>query len=158
LHVLEIVVPALRKRPEDITLLADYFFQRFIGETGRKLRGYTQRAMDQMQRYRWPGNVREMKNVIERAIVLAEGEFIDQQDLMLSKLPTTGDTNEVPSMSADFVPCSLADVERRHILATLRATNWNKSQTASMLGIERSTLDRKIQRYDLQEASPRRVT
>ncbi len=158
LHVLEIVVPALRKRPDDIPLLADYFFQRFIGETGRKIRGFTQRAMDQMQRYRWPGNVREMKNVIERAIVLAEGEYIDQQDLMLSKLPTTGDTTDVPSVPMEFVPSSLADVERKHILATLRATNWNKSQTASMLGIERSTLDRKIQRYDLHEASPRRVT
>ncbi len=158
LHVLEIIVPALRKRPDDIPLLADYFFQRFIGETGRKLRGFTQRALDQMQRYRWPGNVREMKNVIERAIVLAEGDCIDQQDLMLSKLPTTGDTTDVPSVPVDFVPCSLADVERRHILATLRATGWNKSQTASMLGIERSTLDRKIQRYDLQEAAPRRVT
>ncbi len=53
-------------------------------------------AMEQMKRYRWPGNVREMKNVIERAIVLAEGVYIDQQDLMLSKLPTTGDTNDMP--------------------------------------------------------------
>ncbi|HEY4309240.1 MAG TPA: sigma 54-interacting transcriptional regulator [Pirellulales bacterium] len=157
LHVLEIVVPALRKRPEDITILTDYFFQRFIGETGRKIRGFSPRAMEQMQRYRWPGNVREMKNVIERAIVLAEGEYIEQHDLMLSKLPTTGDTTDVPSVPMEFVPSSLADVERKHILATLRATGWNKSQTASMLGIERSTLDRKIQRYDLNEAFPRRV-
>jgi len=157
LHVLEIVVPALRKRPDDIPLLANYFFQRFLGETGRKLRGFTPRAMEQMTRYRWPGNVREMKNVIERAIVLAEGEQIDQQDLMLSKLPTTGDTTDVPSVPMEFVPCSLADIERKHILATLRATGWNKSQAASLLGIERSTLDRKIQRYELHESSPRRV-
>ncbi len=157
LHVLEIVVPALRKRPEDIVLLADYFFQRFVGETGRKLRGFTPRAREQMARYRWPGNVREMKNVIERAIVLAEGDFIDQQDLMLSKLPTTGDTAETPSMPQEFVPASLAEMERRHILATLKATGWNKSQTASMLGIERSTLDRKIQRYELHESNPRRA-
>ena len=156
LHVLEIVVPALRKRPEDIPPLADYFFQRFIGETGRS-RGFTPRAMDQMTRYRWPGNVREMKNVIERAIVLAEGEYIDQQDLMLSKLPTTGDTTETPSLPQEFVPASLAEIERRHILATLKATGWNKSQTANMLGIERSTLDRKIQRYELNDGSPRRT-
>ena len=158
LHVLEMVVPALRKRPEDIGLLAEYFFQRFNAETGRKLRGFTPRALEQMTRYRWPGNVREMKNVIERAIVLAEGEYIDQQDLMLSKLPTTGDTAETPSMPQEFVPSSLADVERKHILATLKATGWNKSQTANLLGIERSTLDRKIQRYELQsESAPRRV-
>jgi Nif-specific regulatory protein len=157
LHVLEIIVPALRKRPDDIPELADYFFQRFNAETGRKLRGFTPRAMDQMQRYRWPGNVREMKNVVERAIVLAEGDYIDQEDLMLSKLPTTGDTTDVPSIPLEFKPVSLAEMERRHILATLKATGWNKSQTASLLGIERSTLDRKIQRYELSEAFPRRV-
>jgi Nif-specific regulatory protein len=156
LHVLEIIVPALRKRPEDIPELAEYFFTKFNVESGRRLKGFTARAMDQMIRYRWPGNVREMRNVVERAIVLAEEEYIDQQDLMLSKLPTTGDTADVPLASAEYKPLSLADVERKHILATLRATGWNKSQTASILGIERSTLDRKIQRYALVEAFPRK--
>ena len=157
LHVLEIIVPALRKRPEDVPQLADYFFQRYNAETARRLRGFTPQAMEQLKRYRWPGNVREMKNVIERAIVLAEGEYVEQQDLMLSKLPTTGDTNEMPSVPLEFVPSSLAEVERKHILATLQATGWNKSQTANLLGIERSTLDRKIQRYELNESFPRRV-
>jgi Nif-specific regulatory protein len=60
-------------------------------------------------------------------------------------------------MPQEFVPTSLAEMERKHILATLKATGWNKSQTASMLGIERSTLDRKIQRYELHEGFPRRV-
>jgi two-component system, NtrC family, response regulator HydG len=157
LHVLEIIVPALRKRAEDIPELAEFFLQKYNAETGRKLRGFTPRAMEQMVRYRWPGNVREMKNVVERAIVLCEGEYIDLEDLMLSKLPTTGDTTDVPPLPPEFKPSSLADMERRHILATLKATGWNKSQTASLLGIERSTLDRKIQRYELNEAFPRRV-
>ena len=157
LHVLEIIVPALRKRTEDIPELAEFFLQKFNAETGRKLRGFTPRAMEQLVRYRWPGNVREMKNVVERAIVLSEGESIDLEDLMLSKLPTTGDTTDVPPLPPEFKPSSLADMERRHILATLKATGWNKSQTASLLGIERSTLDRKIQRYELNEAFPRRV-
>jgi transcriptional regulator with GAF, ATPase, and Fis domain len=152
LHVVEIVVPPLRKRPEDITELAKYFFEKFVRETGRKLRGYTQRAIDQMKSYRWPGNVREMKNVIERAIVLAQGEYIDVDDLMLSKLPTSGDTLDTPPVvGSSFSPLSLDEMESRHILATLRATNWNKSQAASFLGIERSTLDRKIKRYNLVE-------
>ncbi|MEX0713920.1 MAG: sigma 54-interacting transcriptional regulator [Pirellulales bacterium] len=158
LHVLEIVVPALRKRPEDIPELTKYFFHKYNVETGRKLRGFTARAMEQMLRYRWPGNVRELKNVVERAIVLAEGEYIDQEDLMLSKLPTTGDTAEALPMGLEFKPTSLADMERRHILATLKATGWNKSQTAQLLGIERSTLDRKIRRYELAEFSPGRVS
>jgi transcriptional regulator with GAF, ATPase, and Fis domain len=157
LHVLEIVVPGLRKRPEDIPLLAEYFLRKFNEETGRKLKGYTPRAMEELLRYRWPGNVREMKNVIERAVVLARGEYVDHDDLVLSRLTTAGDTEmgyEAPT-PARFQPESLADVEKAHILRTLTATAWNKSKTASILGIERSTLDRKIRRYSLEPDRPR---
>ena len=157
LNVLAINVPALRKRPEDIPELCHYFLQKFISETGRKVRGFTPRAMDQLIRYRWPGNVRELRNVVERAIVLCQGEYIDQEDLMLSKLSTAGDTTELPPQPQEFTPVSLEEMERRHIIATLGATNWNKSQTASILGIERSTLDRKIRRYELDGLVPRRT-
>jgi transcriptional regulator with GAF, ATPase, and Fis domain len=151
LHVLEITVPPLRKRPEDIAEIAYFFFNRFTTETGRKLKGFMPRAMEQMLRYRWPGNVRELKNVIERAVVLAQGDYIDEGDLLLSKLPTSGDTVDVPSIPTEFKPCSLAEMERRHIEAVLQSTRWNKSRTAEILGIERSTLDRKIRRYGLME-------
>lgn len=148
LRVLEIVVPPLRKRAEDIPELAQYFLQKFNAETGRKLRGFTPESVELMRGYRWPGNVRELKNVVERAVVLARGEFIEPDDLTLSKLATSGDTGEHTSRN-EFKPASLADVERQHILATLTATGWNKSQTAALLGIERTTLDRKIRRYEL---------
>ncbi len=150
LRVVEITVPGLRKRPEDISVLANYFLERFKAETGRKIRGYTQEAMDQMIRYRWPGNVRELKNVVERAIVLCEKDTIDTGDLMLSKLATAGETTETSPPSNEYSPLSLADLEQRHIQATLEATGWNKSQSASILGIERSTLDRKIRRYNIK--------
>lgn len=155
LRVVEIVVPPLRKRPGDIPELADYFFRKVCAETGRKLRGFTPRAMEQMLRYRWPGNVRELKNVVERAVVLAPGEQIDQEDLILSKLPTSGETVDQGPLQPEYRPLSLADVERQHILATLKATGWNKSQAASILGIERSTLDRKIRRYELTDLAPK---
>jgi transcriptional regulator with GAF, ATPase, and Fis domain len=153
LHVLEIVVPALRKRPEDIPVLAEYFLRRYVVETGNKITGFTPRAMEELLRYRWPGNVREMKNVIERAVVLTRGEYIDASDLLLSQLKTAGDTETGLSdgRGAPPEPTSLADMERQHILATLAMTGWNKSRTAQILGIERSTLDRKIRRYDLIE-------
>jgi len=157
LHVLEIFVPALRKRPEDITELSHHFLLKFNAETGRKIRGFTPEAMEQMLRYRWPGNVRELKNVIERAVVLARGEIIEVEDLTLSKLSTAGDTAEVvPNPAGVFEPMSLDELERRHILATLNATSWNKSQTARILEIERSTLDRKIDRYQLDTNFPQR--
>jgi Nif-specific regulatory protein len=151
LHVLEIIVPGLRKRPEDIPQLAEYFLMRFVAETGRKIKGFSPRAMEEMLRYRWPGNVRELKNVIERAVVLARGEFIDDDDLVLSAITTAGDTETGMEAirSHAFEPASLADVERDHILATLQSTSWNKSKAANILGIERSTLDRKIRRYEL---------
>ncbi|MEX0586008.1 MAG: sigma-54-dependent Fis family transcriptional regulator, partial [Pirellulales bacterium] len=148
LRVVEIVVPSLRKRTEDIPVLATHFLQKYVEETGRKLLGFTPEAMDQMLRYRWPGNVRELKNVVERAVVLSRGPYIDRIDLLLSNIATAGDTADV-SAAGRFEPVSLEDVERRHIHATLQATNWNKSQTAQILGIERSTLDRKIRRYEL---------
>jgi transcriptional regulator with GAF, ATPase, and Fis domain len=150
LHVLEIVIPPLRKRPEDIPELAEYFLHRFIAETGSKIKGFTPMAMEEMLRYRWPGNIRELKNVIERAVVLTRGPYIDRGDLTLSTLKTAGDT-EVGMEPLSTEPASLADIERQHILDTLNLTGWNKSKAASILGIERSTLDRKIRRYDLVE-------
>jgi Nif-specific regulatory protein len=156
LRVLEIVVPALRKRPEDISQLADYFLGKFNQETGRKIRGFTPEATKQLRSYLWPGNVRELKNVVERAVVLCRGREIDHDDLLLTKLSTAGDTGKPLPSGLGFAPASLADMERVHILSTLQHTGWNKSRAASILGIERSTLDRKIQRYALTEEAPRR--
>lgn len=159
LRVLEVIVPGLRKRMEDIPQLADYFLKRFVTETGRRIEGFTDRAMQQLLSYRWPGNVRELKNVIERAVVLCSGNRIDQEDLLLSNLSTSGDTREIVPTDGDgrpvsipdsFRPLSLSDMEADHIRQTLDHTDWNKSQTAKLLGIERSTLDRKIRRYKIR--------
>jgi Nif-specific regulatory protein len=156
LRVLEIVVPGLRKRPEDIPELAEYFLEKFNAETGRKLRGFSPAAVELLRKYRWPGNVRELKNVIERAVVLARNDFIECEDLTLTQIGTAGDTGDVAaSSSGGFHPSSLADMERQHIMATLISTGWNKSQAAALLGIERSTLDRKIRRYEIAEETRR---
>jgi DNA-binding NtrC family response regulator len=153
LRVLEIIVPSLRKRQDDIVPLATHFLERFRTETGRKIQGFTPAAINQLMAYRWPGNIRELKNVVERAVVLCRAEYIDQQDLLLSKLSTAGDTTEQRPMDLAFRPVSLEDMERQHIWSTLNYTGWNKSRTAVLLGIERSTLDRKIRRYGLAEES-----
>ena len=148
LRVLEIVVPPLRKRPGDVAELALYFLEMFRAETGRKIHGFSPSAMDMLTGYRWPGNVRELKNVVERAVVLCQGENVERGDLLLSSLSTSGDTGEATA-SQGFQVCSLSELERKHILATLNHVGWNKSRTAGILGIERSTLDRKIRRYKL---------
>lgn len=149
LHVLEISVPPLRKRREDIDELAFYFLERYNQETGRKIRGFTPEALRCLREYRWPGNVRELKNVVERAVVLSRSEVIEREDLSLSNLSTSSDSSEMGGLKSSFEPLTLDEIERRHILATLNATGWNKSKTSMILGVERSTLDRKIRRYDL---------
>ncbi len=152
LNVVDIIVPPLRRRgSEDIVELAEHFLQKYNAETGRRLRGYSPAALDQLKRYRWPGNVRELRNVVERAVVLARGDLVDVEDLNLSNLATAGDTGEfVTNPLEQYEPITLAEAERRQILAALNANQWNKSKSATVLGIERSTLDRKIRRYDLR--------
>ncbi len=107
LRVLEIVVPALRKRPDDILELADHFLNKFKSETGRKILGFSPDAMERLISYRWPGNIRELKNVIERAVVLCRGDYIEPDDLLLSKLSTAGDTGDLAIARAQL-PALLA--------------------------------------------------
>jgi DNA-binding NtrC family response regulator len=122
---------------------------RFSKETGRKMRGFTPEALQKLNSYHWPGNIRELRNVIERAVALGNGPQIDASDIWLSSLEMAGP----PQIGgpAAFEPVSLEEMEKRHILQTLQHTQWNKSQAALILGIERSTLDRKIKSYDLKK-------
>lgn len=152
LHVVQIDVPPLRHRPEDIQVLADYFLQKYNQETGRKIKGYSPHVRHQLQRYRWPGNVRELKNVVERAVVLAQGETIEMEDLTLTKLSTASESQfDLGTLVDEYRPMSLEEVECRHIEQTLASTAWNKSRAAAILGVERSTLDRKIKKYALKK-------
>lgn len=151
LQVVEIAVPPLRQRQEDVPLLADHFLHRFVAETGRKVRGFTAAALAKMQAYHWPGNVRELRNVIERAVALGSGPLLDAADIWLSSLEAAAALTPPPAPAPDaYEPTTLEDVEKLHILLTLRHTDWNKSRAADILRIERSTLDRKIKAYELK--------
>ena len=147
LRVVEIAVPPLRKRQEDIELLANHFVDVFSRETGRKIEGLSPAAISAMQEYHWPGNIRELRNCIERAVVLSSNKIIDVPDLALSSLASPGDTGRIETVGNKFTPETLATIEKRHILATLECTGGNKTKAAKLLGIERSTLDRKFARW-----------
>jgi Nif-specific regulatory protein len=102
-----------------------------------------------MTEYDWPGNVRELKNVVERAVALARSPTLDVTDILLSSLELPG--GGAAARAAEFQPISLEELEKRHIVETLQHTDWNKSQAATILRIERSTLDRKIKSYGLKK-------
>lgn len=155
LHVLEILVPPLRKRSEDILPLADYFLAKFCAETKRKFHGFDPAAIDMLRNYRWPGNVRELKNVVERAVLLGNSDYLGPDDLLLSTIRPAGNTgltdlaNGAPG-NAGFTPQTLDEMERVLIERTLEHFGWNKSRAARALGIERTTLDRKIARMGIK--------
>jgi Nif-specific regulatory protein len=146
LQVVEIRVPPLRERKSDVSILAEHFLRRFVRETGRKIRGFTPEALKKLEDYHWPGNVRELRNVVERTVALGASPIVDAGDIWLSMIGLDGST----APPAAYTPLSMEEVERRHILETLHHTDWNKSQAATILNIERSTLDRKIKLYDLK--------
>jgi Nif-specific regulatory protein len=145
LQVVEIRVPPLRERLDDVPVLAEHFLRKFTRETGRRIKGFTEEALAKLQNYAWPGNVRELRNVIERAVALNDKPTLDVQDLWLASIdPTSSGTHPVL-----YRPSTLEDMEKRHIRETLKYTDWNKSKAAEILQIERSTLDRKIKAYKL---------
>ena len=144
LHVVEIVVPPLRNRGKDCLLLAEYFLDQFNREMGRKIEGFTDAAKKRLLGYSWPGNIRELKNVIERAVVFNTKAKIDDTDLSLAPAVEGGSATTASDISAEM---TLAQLEREHIERVLRFTEGNKSRAASILGIERSTLDRKLKKF-----------
>jgi DNA-binding NtrC family response regulator len=140
--VVPISLPPLREKKEDIPLLISHFINILNAKKGRNIREVTDSALELLMDYEYPGNVRELENILERAIVLTEKDVIDVEDLLRPRLP--GPNNiEINELR------SLEDVEKQHILRTLNKLEWNKSRTARILGIDRKTLLSKIRKYNL---------
>ena len=147
LNVIAIKLPSLRERIDDLPLLIRYFLSKQEKETGIRIRGFSRDAMAALETYSWPGNVRELENVIEQALVFAE----DQQIVTLDQLPVTfrQDTGpNLPMPDADLpLPQALEQIERNLIYRALEQTNGNKSLTAKLLGINRTYLYSRLEKY-----------
>ncbi len=152
LHVFPIFIPPLRERREDIPLLAKHFLGNFNREFGKAVVGFASEAMAALESYQWKGNVRELKNVIERSVILAEGRWI-----LASLLPTEVRGNTSPVAEPDFLsgPVSegtilpLEELELRYVKKVLEFTGGNKSQACNYLGITRKRLRRKLAKEGL---------
>jgi two-component system response regulator HydG len=151
LRVIELRVPALRERPDDILPLARVFLAETAKRMGRKLTGFTPRAADQLARYEWPGNVREVQNAIERAVALAVGNRIDVEDLP-EELRVA-----MPRPRPIGTTRPLEEVEREYILAAVESAGGNRTRAAADLGIGLATLKRKLKSY-AAPAAARSVT
>jgi two-component system response regulator HydG len=152
LNVYPITLPPLRERREDIPLLAIHFLETFNKRSGKNISGITEKALSRMRRYDWPGNVREIENAVERAVIIAQGKLITVDDLPDSVRGAESEADAQKSIEVQ-VGSTMDDVEKLLILETLAFTRGDRSRTAQILGIGRKTLYRKLQQYN-QSAKP----
>jgi len=146
LNVIPVVLPALRDRTEDIPALADQILRESASRLRRQVEGFTPEAMAELVAYSWPGNIREMENAIERALMMTRGGLVTSQYLPRNPSAVTIGT---PRATPSSVPASLEENERAHILQMLQRCRWNKKKTAAMLGINRSSLYSKLKKLGL---------
>ena len=145
LNVITINVPPLRERREDIPVLANHFVRVYAAKNNRRLEGLSDEAVRQLEAYSWPGNIRELENVVERAVVLARGARIDVADLPSE---IAGATPLPEGVLTIRIGTPLAEVTARLLEETLRVTKGNKTLTARLLGIDVRTVSRKLERQD----------
>jgi two-component system, NtrC family, response regulator AtoC len=153
LNVVPIQMPPLRDRGGDIPLLARYFLQIFNREFRKSIERFSFDALERLNTYPWPGNVREMRNVIERAVLLNEGDIIEKSDIVLGRalfsVPQGGAGDAV------LLPpggCSLAEAEASLLRQALERTEWNQTHTGTMLGISRDQVRYKMDKYNLKNS------
>ena len=144
ISAISVHLPPLRERREDILPLANAFLKRFAAQANRTLRGFTVQAADRLMSFEWPGNIRQLQNEIQRAVLLCEGPDVDASDLSVSEI------RMVPSEGHDTAFTLLEGVERNAIIQMLRETSGNKLETAKRLGIGRQTLYNKIKAYGIE--------
>jgi transcriptional regulator with PAS, ATPase and Fis domain len=145
LNVIEVTVPSLRDRKEDIDLFSRHFIEKFSSENKKKVNVITDEAMAILHNYAWPGNVRELRNVMERAVVLTSTEKVGIKDL-----PARLKTQEL-SKDIQTLKDKIDYYEEKIIMEALQETNWNKEKTSRKLGVDLATLYRKIKKLGIIE-------
>jgi DNA-binding NtrC family response regulator len=144
LNVVVIHLPPLRERQADIPLLLRHYLAFFNEENGKQIEGYTPEAVEMLSRYNWPGNIRELRNVVERMVVLARGKLLETSDLPANIREKSAEVTL--DLDADL---TVDEMERQLIIHALEKTNGNRTKAAEKLGISRRTLHRKINEYGI---------
>ncbi len=149
INVIHIEMPPLRARGNDVLLLAQKFLDRVAPLSGKPVRGFQRQAAERMLAYNWPGNIRELHNCVEHAVALTQFNLIGLEDLP-AKVRSYRSSHVVVASDNPTELVSMAEVERRYIARVMEAAAGNKSLAAKILGFDRKTLYRKLDRYDLK--------
>src|SRR5437867_3441804 len=158
LNVVSIEMPALRERKDDIHQLATFFLKRFAGELKKRVDGIGADAQKLLMRYNWPGNIRELENAIERAVLLTEGPQLTSSDLSLGELTTgqpSGDANPVVKIPPTGI--ALEEIERQAIIEALKMSNWVQKDAAELLSISPRVMNYKIKTLGIEFPRGRRA-
>ncbi|MGY8746828.1 MAG: sigma-54-dependent transcriptional regulator [Pirellulales bacterium] len=155
-NVINIELPSLHQRTSDIPTLANHFLEKVCEEEGKEITGFDQTSLQAMQQYKWPGNVRELQNIVERAVLLGSGPQLGIQDLPSHISACQTETLTIsPLAQRQTLKAALEGPERQIILRSLRENNWNRNETAEQLGVNRTTLYKKMKKLGLE--NPRAV-
>jgi two-component system, NtrC family, response regulator AtoC len=149
LNVLPIALPPLRERVEDIPKLVEFYVDAYNAEFKKRIKGVAPDAMRQLERYPWPGNIRELRNAVERAMLLAEGETLTAEDLAGAAAGPVrlSDRVELPAAGID-----LEQLERSLLIQALHRTGWNQTRAATLLGLNRDQIRYRIEKFQLEKS------
>ena len=148
INVVTMTIPPLRERREDISLLIDWFISRFAGENRKKIEGMSREARDVLITYDYPGNVRELENIIERAVVISRGPVLSRGDLPFPDAPC--ETESDPEPQEGSLREALETLERQMVQDALEKAGFNQSQAAKLLGLNERMLRYKLKKYGLK--------
>ncbi len=145
LNVLPLYIPPLRQRTEDVRELAHYFLKRFNRETNKQVQGFSDKALELLLSYSWPGNVRELENAVERAVVIAKGDYITPAELLLPG----GQGEDVDSYRGKTFKDAVNSFKKNFLYNSLQANGWNQTSASRELGMQRTYLTRLIKELEI---------
>jgi|UniRef100_A0A7C4AR07 two-component system response regulator HydG len=151
LNVVSIELPPLRERREDIPLLIEHFLRIYNEKNNRNLKGFHPRALDALMRYSWPGNIRELENVVERSVILTSDEYVPFSELPEAIRGATEDTLMAEARQGIRPGMTIREMERELIIKTLEDNDGNRTRTSRVLGITRRTLQLKLKEYGIDQ-------
>jgi Nif-specific regulatory protein len=158
LNVVSIDMPPLRERKEDVPALAEFFIRRFAGELKKKVDGLGPDALKLLTRYNWPGNIRELENAIERAVLMTDSQVIGASELHLGDEPSAGDAGDrAPVVKLPPRGIALEEIERQAVIEALKMSNWVQKDAAELLAISPRVINYKIKVLRIQLPRARRV-